>query len=581
VESDAWFVLATVVLVVVVAATDRVSTLAAMGGGVVALLLVGAIDDDVALSGLSSPATVTIALLYVVAGGVAATGALSWFIDRLLFGERNPIGRLSAATAAMSAFVPNTPLVALAAPRVIRWSRMQGVSSSRLLMPLSFASILGGVITLLGTSTNLVVSDVVRASGDEPLGMFEITRVGLPVALVGVAVLALATPLLLRERTAAGESMRSAVREFQLQMVVDPAGPLADRTVEAAGLRHLDGVYLAAVERDGRVVTVRPETKFGGGDRLYFVGDVSRIIDLQEVAGLRSAEQPHVLDAEGPGTRLYEAVVGPRSDLAGRTLRDAGFRGRYDAAVLAVHRADGDLRGKLGAIPIAAGDVLLVLANDEFGLRWREHGDFALVSSVDEPPPPRRARAWVAAAAFAAMLVLAAAGVLSLLAASAVAALVMVVGGVLGPAEARRAVDLNVVLTIAMSISLGNAASESGLAAEIADRLVDLGSSWGTFGLLLLTIVATQLLTEVLSNSGAAALMVPIAMGAAAGTGGDPRDFAIAVLVGASCSFLTPIGYQTNLMVYGLGGYRFTDFTRLGLPLTVSSALVTAGVLSL
>jgi di/tricarboxylate transporter len=578
---DAWLVLATVLLVVVVAATDRVSTLAAMGGGVVALLLVGAIDDDVALSGLSSPATVTIALLYVVAGGVAATGALSWFIDRLLFGERSPIGRLAAATAAMSAFVPNTPLVALAAPRVIRWSRMQGASSSRLLMPLSFASILGGVVTLLGTSTNLVVSDVVRASGDDALGMFEITKVGLPVALVGVGILVIATPFLLRERTAAGESMRSSAREFQLQMVVDPAGPLADRTVESAGLRHLDGVYLAAVERDGRFVTARPETKIGGGDRLYFVGDVSRVIDLQDMAGLRSAEQPHVLDAEGPGTRLYEAVVGPRSDLAGRTLRDAGFRGRYEAAVLAVHRADDELRGKLGSIPIAAGDVLLVLANDDFARRWRDHGDFALVSSVDDPPPPRRNRAWVAAGAFAAMLVLAATGVLSLLAASALAAVAMVVGGVLGPAEARRAVDLNVVLTIAMSISLGNAATASGLAAEIAARLVDLGSSWGTFGLLLLTIVATQLLTEVLSNSGAAALMVPIGMGAAAGTGGDPRDFAIAVLVGASCSFLTPIGYQTNLMVYGLGGYRFTDFTRLGLPLTISSALVTAGILSI
>ncbi|MCB0968883.1 MAG: anion permease, partial [Ilumatobacter sp.] len=194
--------------------------------------------------------------------------------------------------------------------------------------------------------------------------------------------------------------------------------------------------------------------------------------------------------------------------------------------------------------------------------------------------PPRRARAWVAASTFAAMLVLAATGVLTLLAASAVAAAVMVVGGVLGPSEARRAVDLNVVLTIAMSISLGNAAAESGLAAAAADRVVGVGEGWGVFGLLLVTIVATQLLTEVLSNSGAAALMVPVGMAAATGIGADPRDFAIAVLVGASCSFLTPIGYQTNLMVYGLGGYRFTDFTRLGFPLTISCGLVTAGLLA-
>ncbi|MEZ5294984.1 MAG: SLC13 family permease [Ilumatobacteraceae bacterium] len=577
---DAWLVLATVVAVVVVAATDRVPVVAAMGGGVALLLVAGAIDDDVALSGLSSPATATIALLYVVAGGVAATGAMSWFIDRLLFGRRISVARLAASTAAMSAFVPNTPLVALAAPRVIRWSRTNGTSASRLLMPLSFASILGGVVTLLGTSTNLVVSDALRTADGDALGMFEITRVGLPVAAVGVVVLALTAPFLLRPRTAAGDSMRDTVREFQLQMVVEPGGAVDGSTVATAGLRHLDGVYLAAIERDGAVVTARPETKVTSGDRLYFVGDMSRVVDLQDVPGLRSAEQPHLIESEGPGTRLYEAVVGPRSDLAGRTLKEAGFRGRYGAAVLAVHRADGDLRGKLGTIPIAAGDVLLVLASDEFGQRWREHGDFALVSSVAEPPPPRRARAWVSASTFAAMLVLAATGVLSLLAASAVAATVMVVGGVLGPSEARRAVDLNVVLTIAMSISLGNAAAESGLAAAAADRAVGVGEGWGVFGLLLVTIVATQLLTEVLSNSGAAALMVPVGMAAATGIGADPRDFAIAVLVGAPCSFLTPIGYQTNLMVYGLGGYRFTDFTRLGFPLTISCGLVTAGLLA-
>jgi di/tricarboxylate transporter len=179
------------------------------------------------------------------------------------------------------------------------------------------------------------------------------------------------------------------------------------------------------------------------------------------------------------------------------------------------------------------------------------------------------------------MVVLAATGVLSLFAASAVGAAAMIVGGVLSPSEARYSIDVNVVLTIALSISLGNAAVESGLAAEIATQIVDIGGSLGDFGLLLMVIVATQLLTEVLSNSGAAALMVPVAIGAGTASGGDPRDFAIGVLVGASCSFLTPIGYQTNLMVYGLGGYRFTDFTRLGLPLTVTCAIVTTTLLTL
>ena len=574
-------VLAVVIGTIAMLATDRCSTVVGLGGGLFVLLVAGVIDDRVALSGFGSPATATIALLYIVAAGIAATGALSWLLDRLLLGRSGGVGRLAAAAAAMSSLVPNTPLVALAAPRVVRWSRSNGVSASRLLMPLSYASILGGVITVLGTSTNLVVSDALRRADGEPLGVFEITRIGLPVAIVGVAVMTLTVPRLLRDRTAASESMRASARSFQLQMLVEPDGDLVGRTVDDAGLRSLDGLYLAAVERAERVVTVRPETRLDGHDRLYFVGDITRVLDLQEVAGLVSAEQPHLLDAEGPGVRLHEAVVGAGSRLAGRTLKDVGFRARYGAAVLAVHRADGDLRGKLGVIPLVVGDVLLVLAAPDFTTRWREHGDFSLVASVDEPPPPRRAHGTLAAAAFAAMVLLAALGVTSLLVAAAIAAVAMVIGRVLSLHEARLAIDVDVVLTIALSISLGNAVDSSGLAAELATRLVDLGGRLGDVGLLLVLVVATQLLTEVLSNSGAAAMMVPVALAAAAGIGADPREFAMGVLVGASCSFLTPIGYQTNLMVYGLGGYRFADFTRVGFPLTIAAAVTTTVALSI
>ena len=208
-NGDAWIVLIVLVAIMAVLVTDRLSTVVAMGAGLAVLLLSGAVEDEVVLSGLSSPATATIAALYVVAAAVSATGSMTWAIDRVLFGGRQGrqgLARLTSSTAAMSAFVPNTPLVALAAPRVVRWSQRSGRSASRLLMPLSFASILGGVITLLGTSTNLVVSDVLRATGDDELGVFEVTPIGLPVAIAGVLVLMLVAPRLLPERTAAGES---------------------------------------------------------------------------------------------------------------------------------------------------------------------------------------------------------------------------------------------------------------------------------------------------------------------------------------------------------------------------------------
>ncbi len=579
-NTDAWVVLGVVVATVVVLALDRLPTVVAMGGGLLVLLVTGAASDDAVLAGLSSPATATIAALYVVAGAIAATGALAVVLDRVLFGRRGSVAQLGATTGAISAFVPNTPLVALAAPRVVRWSRRHGVAASSLLMPLSFASILGGVITLLGTSTNLVVSDSLQSSGADALGIFEISPIGVPVAAVGLLVMVVTAPRLLRHRVAPSEAA-AATREFEGQMLVEADGPLAGRTVADGGLRDLDGIYLAALERSGRVHPVAAGTVLEPDDLLFFVGDIGRLVDLQQVAGLASAEQPHVLDTEGPGVRLYEAVVAGRSDLAGRTLKAAGFRARYGAAVLAVHRASGGMRGKLGAIPLHAGDVLVVLAAPDFGDRWRDHGDFSLVASLEEPPPPRRNRAWVAVVALAGLVVLSAVGALSLFAASVVAAAAVVAGGALSLTEARHAIDLNVVLTIAASISLGSAVSESGLALELGEQLVRLAEPLGSVGLLAATIVATQLLTELLSNSGAAALMVPVALAAAASSGGDPRAFAIGVLIGASCSFLTPVGYQTNLMVYGLGGYRFTDFTRVGLPITITAAVVATAMLTL
>ncbi len=571
---EAWAVLAVLVAVLVVMALDRFPAAVAMGGGLLALVVTGVIDEDVATSGLASAAPVTIAALYVVAAAVAATGAMSWVIDRLLLGSAERQWRFAAATAATSAFVPNTPLVAFLAPRVVAWCRERGVSASRLLMPLSYASILGGVVTLLGTSTNLVVSDALRAAGHEPLGVFEVTPVGLPVALAGVVLLGATAPLLLRDREPAADSLRRTARCFQVQMIVADGGPLVGATVAGVGLRDLDGLFLAAVERADVVSAASADTRLAGGDRLYFVGDVAGVVGLHDRVGLRSAEHPHVLGAEGAGTRLYEAVLAPGSELAGSTLRAVGFRGRYGAAVVGVHRAAGDVRGKLGRITLHAGDVLLVLGDADFARRWREHGDFSLVASLDEPPPVRRSRAGVAAGAMIGLVALAASGVLEVMTASLVAATAVVVGGAIGLADARRAVDLNVVLTVALSVSLGAAVADSGLADAIAGRLVRIGDPGGTVLLLLAVVLTTQALTELLANSGAAALMVPVAISAATDVGADPRAFALAVLIGASCSFLTPIGYQTNLMVYGLGGYRFADFARLGLPLTLSSALV-------
>jgi len=585
--TDAWITLVVLIATFGVLAFDRLPAAAAMGAAVGVLLLTNVVDQGQALSGLSSSAPITIAALYVLAGAATVTGALSPLIDRVLDGSskrsatasdrsRARLGRLAVASGALSAILPNTPLVALTAPRVVTWCRRSGVSASPYLIPLSYAAVFGGVITVIGTSTNLVVSDLLVAQGGDPLGVFEITGVGLPVAAIGIAVLVLTAPRLLRNRRGAGPDTDSATQPYTMALRVDAEGPLVGRTVDAAGLRNLHGVFLAGVERAGAVVPARPGTMLSAGDVCYFAGDVVDVVDLLEIRGLSSAEDAHLVGAgDRPDAGLFEAVVSERSELAGVTLRDAGFRARYDAAVLAIRRHDDDLPGKLGAVVLRPGDVLLVLATPEFERQWRGHGDFSVIASLDAAPPVRRERAGIVVAAIVAMIAAVVTNLFDLMEASLLAAVLLVATKVISVTEARRAVNLNVVLTIAMSISLGTAVAVSGLAGEMASVLGNVGDPFGDVGLLFAVLLATMILTELLSNNAAAALMLPVAMATAVDAGLDPRSFAIVVLIGASCSFLSPIGYQTNLMVYGLGGYKFRDFTIVGAPLSLVTLIVT------
>ncbi|MGK0274289.1 MAG: di/tricarboxylate transporter [Ilumatobacter sp.] len=583
--TDSWIALVVILLCVVILIADRVAPVVVLGGAVVVLMFLDVIDSEVALSGLSSPAPATIAALYVLAGAVTATGTFSRVFDRLL-DRGGSIALLAAVTAGASSVVPNTPLVAMFAPRVVRWSQLNGVSASRFLLPLSFASILGGVITLIGTSTNLVVSDLLSKSGEEPLGVLEITVVGLPVAVVGVVVLSTIGVRLLPDRTAVATDVGRRGREFQLAARVAADGPLVGRTIAESGLRNLDGAFLALVERPGTdrqsatSLAASPHTRLEVGDVCCFVGDVARMIDLHDIEGLTMLEEQHVTSAHGPDARVFEAVVSPGSALVGGSLKSVGFRARYNAAVMAIHRADGDIGGQLGQVTLRAGDVLLVLADDSFASRWRGHADFSLVAALDEQPPARRDRSMLVVLATAGLVVVAVSGVLNLFEAALASAIVVVAGRAVSVNQAWRSINVNVVATMAAAISLGSAVSASGLADEIAGvvQRAD-GLGLGNVGHVVLVMLATITLTELLTNTAAAALMVPIALSIAADVGAEPRMLTVAVLIGASCSFLSPVGYQTNLMVFSLGGYRFTDFTKVGAPLTLSTVLISAAII--
>jgi di/tricarboxylate transporter len=587
VSLDAWLTLAVVLVTLVVLATELLPPAMTVLGAVTALLVLGVIDIPEAFEGFSNPAPLTVAALYVVAAAVQKAGLLERLTAAVLGSgrqtgsERLGLARVLLPVAGSSAFLNNTPIVAMVAPAIVTWARRTGASASRYLLPVSFATILGGVITLIGTSTNLVVSGLLESHGQEPLGFFEIGKVGLPVAVAGIALLVLLTPLLLPVRRAPSESVEADAREFTVEMIVAGDGPTAGKSVSEAGLRNLQGVYLVEIERDGRTIApVGPDEVLVEGDRLTFAGNVDRVLDLQAVPGLVSAEEPH-FDVVGSTLRrrLFEAVVASASALDGSTLKDIGFRSRYGAAVLAVHRAGERVPGKLGEVRVRAGDVLLLLADAGARRRLLADPSFLVVAPLAGEGPPRREKAPLVAIVVLAMLVVAATGLLDILVAALVAGFALVGLRVLTPAEARAAVDLNIIVLIAASFGIGNAIESSGLASQIADLVVGPLGEYGDVGLLIGILVSTTLLTELITNNAAAVLMFPIALATAAEAGLDPRGFAIAIAVAASSSFLTPIGYQTNTMVYGMGGYRFADFARVGAPLTVLVLIVATALI--
>ena len=573
---DGWITLGVLCAMVAGLASGKLSPPAGVIGASALLFVIGVTSAEQAFSGFSNTAPITVAGLYVVAGAIDRTGALEPIVSRLLAEPRRlraDLARLVLPAAGGSAFLANTPIVAMLTPAVTRWADATGRSASTFLIPLSYATILGGAMTAIGTSTNLVASGLLVGNGDEPLGLFELLPIAAPLAVVGLAVIVLLAPRLLpeRRRPRTAETGRS----FTVSMLVEPDGDLDGRTAQDAGLRNLNGLYLAELVRGESVIApVNPAEALRGGDRLVFAGQVDNIVELQGISGLVHTEATDVLtDRSDAG--FFEVVLGPSSPLVGRTAAEVGFRKRYNGAILAIHRSGRPVESTLGMVRFRAGDTLLVVAERGFRVRWKDTGEFLLVSRLDAAMPTPTNKSLWALAALSLIVVLPLLDLLSVSRATILAALVVVGAGVLRPGEARDAVDVNVVLMIGGAFGLGAAVAESGLADVVANGLLS-GFGWaGAIGAAVGVILATMVLTELVTNAAAVVLIFPIALDIAERSDLDPRMLVMGAAVAGSASFLTPVGYQTNMMVYGPGGYRFSDYLRLGVPLSlVTVALV-------
>ena len=553
-------------------------------GALAVLAGVGILTPEETFSGFSNEALATVAALFVVAAALRESGVLERSFARIFGRARTESAgraRITLTVAPLSAFLNNTPIVAMMTPVVIDWARRHRLSPSRFLLPLDYATILGGVVTLIGTSTNLVVAGLALEAGMVPIGFFEISWVGVPVCVMGLAYLLLVAPRWLPVRKEPVEELGERRREYTVAMLVQPECPLVSQSVEEAGLRQLPGLFLVEIDRAGRFLTpVSPDEVILAGDRLVFAGVVSTIVDLQRIRGLVPAPEREDPIAAAAGRRLVEAVVSHSSPLVNRRVRDADFRSIYDAVVIAVHRNGERVGGKIGEIQLQPGDTLLLQTAPHF---LRVHGnssDFYLVSGIEGDEVRRHDRAPVAAAVGLVMVALAVFDVIpisiaALLAAGALVALRCISGG-----AALRSVEWPVLLTIGAGFGIARAMAKTGAAEAVARVVVSGAGDLGPIGGLAAVFLVTVVLTEILTNNAAAALMFPIAVATASQLGAEPRGFVMGVMVAASCGFASPIGYQTHLIVYGPGGYRFADFMRVGLPLDLLCAVVAISVIA-
>ncbi|MBN2580219.1 MAG: SLC13 family permease [Pirellulales bacterium] len=578
--------------------------------GLVVITLLGIIPPSEALAGFANPAVITIGALFVVAAGLRETGVLDWF-GNLLLGPAKTTGqallRLSGALVGSSAFINNTAVVAMFVPIVLEWCRKRGIAASKLMIPVSFLTILGGTCSLIGTSANLVANGLTReerlkAETDglytpefraelHDMTLFEIGRVGLPVALLGGTFLLTFGRRLLPDRTDLLERLDDECREYLVEMLVEPGCRLVGQTVEAAGLRHLRGLFLIEIQRKGQILApAAPGDVVYAGDHLVFTGVVGTIVDLVKIPGLVPVTGRQRRSKSDQAERhLSEAVISKSSPLVGRTVRGSNFRRRYGAAVVAVHRNGERLTCKVGDIRLEPGDTLLLQTQPEFSSQFRNSPDFYLVAAVEGSQPRRHHRAWLALTLLAGLVLwINATGWLPLtgrlagfgsvpIAAVAVAVL-MVATRCLRAAQARAAVNIQVLLTIAAALGLGQALTDSGAADAVAQVLVRTVGTDHPYLLLIVLYLLTMCFTELITNAATVAILIPLGIAMASTAACSPRPFIMAIALAASLSFLTPFGYQTNLMVMGPGGYVPRDFLRVGLPLSI---VVTAASLLL
>ena len=595
-ELDGWITFGVIIMIVLALINKKkIGPDLVMSGGLVLLMLFNVVTFKEATIGFAQRPLLMIAGLFVIAAALQETGGIE-LIGRRLLGKPSSLVsaqlRMMMPVAAMSAFMNTTPIVAMYLPMVSDWAKRLKFPASKLFMPLSFSGILGGQGTMIGTGSNLIIMglfidwwqnppDWVRSlpieAPSNAVSMWGAAWIGVPVAILGIGFIVCTSKWLLPNR-APLEAPNIGERDYEIKMSIEKGASIVGKTIAFAGLRNLRGLYLYAIVRDDQLINaVSPMEILQQDDKLIFVGDVKSVVDLRKTRGL-TPSSGSLQDLEGrPFTRtMIEAVVSGSSKLVGQSIRESKFRTTYNAAILSVHRRGHHLKGKIGDIQLEPGDTLLLESNEDFVTTFQHSPDFYLISKVDNSRPPIHNKAWISLCILSLLIAFLTFGTIERVATIWLCGLLMVATGCINGPTARKAINFQVLIVIGAAMGIGSAVKESGLAEFASSGLLEFASNInaGNYGTLFLVFLMTSVAAQLMTNYGAAVIMFPIVISAAHGLGVSPYPFVFTMMAAAGCNFITPITYQTNLMVYGPGGYRFMDFPRLGIPLTLLVAIL-------
>lgn len=549
---------------------------------IVAVLLMtfGLVTPDEGISGFGNSATITVMAMFILSAGIAKTGLINIVRDCLLKWGGNSLSQqifvMGMIVGPISAFINNTAVVAIFLPIIEKWSKQKKISPSKLLIPLSFSTILGGLITLLGTSTNILASGISKKLGYGEFSIFQFTAVGIPIFFIGLTYLAIAAPTLLPARKpAGGESLSQdyQLKEYVSEMIITPKSSLIGQTLRQSGIqRKFDLDVLEIIHNDIHFPPPLADRILSVGDILLVRGGKNNLLNIKDERGveifadMKFGEEELEAEISSQEDKIAEILILSNSRLIGTTLKDLRFRQRYNATVLAIRRGQELIRERLGKIPLKFGDLLLVQAPKEsfIGLQTTRE---LLVLEEKNIEGLRQEKSIIALAIILGVILVAALDLLPILVSSLIGVVLMVITGCLKPGEIYGAVRWDIIFLLAGLIPLGIAMDNSGTNEWLADKLLLIGGNFSSYWILTLFYLATSLLTEILSNNAAVVLMIPIAVEVAKTVAIEPLSIIYAVTFAASNSYLAPIGYQTNTMIYGPGGYKFLDFTRIGAPL--------------